>query len=228
MPTPLEAQLEAIVRAAVEKAVADTTERLTAEFDQQTRGLKNNRDTILREKRELESKRTHDRNGVPFDSGYTQEDEDRQLAWEAEREREKAAQNKAGPAAQPDIRHGQQDVFISRTAARDAIKYREARQAAEARGVELRVVDDSETGGVDRATGLDLRAERPQRIRVSSLRQFDDPVQRVRYLRKDQVGQSPVRHRMAAEKDGLKLMIFSSLDDLPENALAAYSEAGGE
>lgn len=50
----------------------------------------------------------------------------------------------------------------------------------------------------------------------------------MRYLRRDQFGQWPIRHRMAAEKDGLKLVVFSFIDDLDENGQAAYREAGGE
>lgn len=233
MPTPIEAQIETIVKAAVDKAVADTTERLTAQFEQSTAALRKNRDEILAEKRRLEgkplgdppAKRTHDRNGQPFDRWYTPEDEDRFLAWEAEQKKAEGKPRERKP--QPDVRTGEA-IFITREAARDANRYRAAREQAEKAGKPLRVVDDSETAGVDRATGLDLRAERPERIRHSTLRSFDDRIHGVRYLRRDQVGQSPIRHRMAAERDGMKLVLFSSVDDLDENAQAAYREAGGE
>jgi hypothetical protein len=63
--TPLEAQLEAIVGAAVVKAVAKTTERLTAEFKAKNEGLLDNRNDLLAENRRLKGKPDGERSSGP-------------------------------------------------------------------------------------------------------------------------------------------------------------------
>lgn len=94
------------------------------------------------------------------------------------------------------------ELHIPRSIARDASKYRAAREDAERLGLPLRVVDDINPNGKDAATGADYRASTAQTTTPVTLRQFDDPIQKVRYIRRDQIQGHPIRHHQQAEADG--------------------------
>jgi hypothetical protein len=102
-------------------------------------------------------------------------------------------------------------VVLSREAARNPQQYREAKAAAAARGVPLRIAEDGEDPTM-RNNG------RPP-VMQSKTFTFDDTHERIRYVRADmQAGEGIVTRRLAAEKEGFKVRTFNSLDDLPPHA----------
>ena len=102
-------------------------------------------------------------------------------------------------------------VVLSREAARNPSQYREAKAAAAARGVPLRIAEDGE----DPTTRNNARPE----VMKSTVFTFDDSHERIRYVRADmQSGAGLVDRRLAAEREGFKVRTFASLDDLPGHA----------
>lgn len=102
-------------------------------------------------------------------------------------------------------------VVLSREAARNPQQYREAKAAAAARGVPLRIAEDGEDPTM-RNNG------RPE-VMKSTVFTFDDTHERIRYVRADmQAGEGIVTRRLAAEKEGFRVRTFASLDDLPAHA----------
>ena len=102
-------------------------------------------------------------------------------------------------------------VVLTREAARNAQTYREAKAAAQARGVPLRISDEGEDPTM-RNNG------RPP-VMQSKTFTFDDTHERIRYVRADmQAGEGIVTRRLAAEKEGFRVRTFNSLDDLPPHA----------
>lgn len=107
-------------------------------------------------------------------------------------------------------------VYLSREDARNPVKYREAKQEAEKRGVPLRVIETSEDP-TRRNTG------QPD-IMKSTVFTFDDEHERVRYVRADmQTGAGIVQRRLAAEREGYTVKTFRTLDDLPEHAARKFT-----
>jgi hypothetical protein len=118
-------------------------------------------------------------------------------------------------------------VYLSRDDARDPVKYREAKQQAEKRGVPLRVIEASEDP-TRRNTGK--REVAPTKVVT-----FDDEHERVRYVRADmQTGNGLVQRRLAAEREGYTIKTFHTPDDLPGHARTKFdlmeraANAGGE
>jgi hypothetical protein len=102
-------------------------------------------------------------------------------------------------------------LVLSREAARNPQQYREAKAAAAARGVPLRIAED----GDDPTTRNSARPE----VMKSTVFTFDDTHERIRYVRADmQSGAGLVDRRLAAEREGFKVRTFASLDDLPGHA----------
>lgn len=102
-------------------------------------------------------------------------------------------------------------VVLSREAARNPQQYREAKAAAAARGVPLRIAEDGEDPTM-RNNG------RPE-VMKSTVFTFDDTHERIRYVRADmQAVAGLVDRRLAAEREGFKVRTFASLDDLPGHA----------
>ena len=102
-------------------------------------------------------------------------------------------------------------VVLTREAARNPQAYREAKAAAAARGVPLRIAED----GDDPTTRNNARPE----VMKSTVFTFDDTHERIRYVRADmQSGAGLVDRRLAAEREGFKVRTFSSLDELPGHA----------
>lgn len=102
-------------------------------------------------------------------------------------------------------------VVLDRESARNPQKYREAKAAAAARGVPLVIAED----GIDPTI---RNTDRPQ-VMQSKVFTFDDRHEMVRYLRADmQTGEGLVQRRLAAEREGLKVRTFNTLDDLPAHA----------
>lgn len=68
-------------------------------------------------------------------------------------------------------------------------------------------------------------------IDLSAVEQFDDALSGVRYVRRDLLDRySPIRLHQMAEKENLKLKVFRTRDELPENAIPLHDKAakGGE
>lgn len=106
-------------------------------------------------------------------------------------------------------------VYLSREDARDPVKYREAKQQAEKRGVPLRVIEPGEDP-TRRNTGK-------REIVQSKVFTFDDEHERVRWLRADmQTGTGLVQRRLAAEREGYTIKTFHSPDDLPGHARTKF------
>ena len=104
---------------------------------------------------------------------------------------------------------------LSREDARNPAKYREAKAAAAARGVPLRIQDD----GIDpsyRNSGKPVVAEFKTPF-------FDDRHEMIRWVHSShQTGEGLVQRRLAAEREGFKVRTFHTLDDLPEHARTKF------
>jgi hypothetical protein len=106
-------------------------------------------------------------------------------------------------------------VYLTREDARDPVKYREAKQQAEKRGVPLRVIEPGEDP-TRRNTGK-------REVVQSKVFTFDDEHERVRWLRADmQTGTGLVQRRLAAEREGYTIKTFHSPDDLPGHARTKF------
>jgi hypothetical protein len=107
-------------------------------------------------------------------------------------------------------------VYLSREDVRNPIKYREAKQEAEKRGVPLRVIESSEDP-TRRNTGQ-------SNVMKSTVFTFDDEHERVRYVRADmQAGAGIVQRRLAAEREGYTVKTFRTLEDMPEHAARKFT-----
>lgn len=160
--------------------------------------------------------RTHDRNGKPFDAGYSAAAEDRQIAWEqAQADKQVAAdkakvetQNAAQTKALVDGAH-----YISRDDARNSALYRQAKETAARAGVQLRVGSNAEF--TDMAV---LPIDQSDQVQPSSVDMFEDNLNGVRWVRADlHKGSGNVRRALDAERKGLRLKTFTTINDLPEN-----------
>ncbi|TDL78115.1 hypothetical protein E2L08_12510 [Palleronia sediminis] len=111
----------------------------------------------------------------------------------------------------------QQGHVIDRQSARDPAKYREAKARAEAAGVTLRVVDNSDRDPTIRNTGR--RGVTPTKVVT-----FDDSHERVRYVRADMMGGNGfVQRRLAAEREGYRVRAFHDPADLPPHARQKFA-----
>lgn len=117
-----EAQLSALISAAVKEAVERTTRELAAKHEADTEGLRRKRDELLDK---VAKKPTDD-----FDSTLARID--RQIAA-----------LKGQPTGQPAASSSVREHTITREQARSGQAYREAKDAAEKAGVPLRIVDEN-------------------------------------------------------------------------------------
>lgn len=102
-------------------------------------------------------------------------------------------------------------IVLTREQARNPQQYREAKAAAAARGVPLRI----DSGPEDPTM---RNNDRPQVMRSKTFT-FDDTHERIRYVRADmQTDSGLVNRRLAAEREGFKVRTFHTLDDLPPHA----------
>lgn len=104
---------------------------------------------------------------------------------------------------------GGPDIILTREQARHRATYQEAQALATARGVQLRVAPE---------TVQSWRKEKSSIVQSKTF-SFDDTHDGVRWVRADMhSGAGNVNRQMAAEREGLKLRTFRSLDDLPAHA----------
>jgi hypothetical protein len=117
-------------------------------------------------------------------------------------------------------------VVLTREQARDRQTYQEAEARAKARGVPLRVASDGE-----------VQSWRNNKTPVMQTKtfSFDDTHDGIRYVRADMHdGPGNVQRQLTAEREGLKLRTFRTLDDLPAHArqkfelMEAAANANGE
>lgn len=106
-------------------------------------------------------------------------------------------------------------VVLDRESARNPQKYREAKAAAAARGVPLVIAED----GIDPT----IRNTNRRDVMQSKVFTFDDRHEMIRWLRADmQTGEGIVQRRLAAEREGFKVRVFHSVDDLPQHARTIF------
>lgn len=117
-------------------------------------------------------------------------------------------------------------VVLTREQARNRQTYQEAEALAKARGVPLRVASDGEVQS--------WRNNKTPVVQTKTI-SFDDTHDGIRYVRADMHdGPGNVQRQLKAEKEGLKLRTFRSLDDLPAHArqkfelMEAAANANGE
>lgn len=194
-----EAQLSALINAAVREAVERTTQELTARFEADTAGLRKNRDDLLAEKKGGEGK-------------SALENFDEWLAGSAERLRKsnEVADRLLGKSAKPDAAPKQTEVTITRDEARSGSAYRAAKAEAEAKGLPLRIVDES--------------ASAP--VAGSRVKYLSDDASRTVYANKEVIREAGGLQRLkgTAERDGKRVVVFRSVDDLPSHLHRAHAE----
>lgn len=117
-------------------------------------------------------------------------------------------------------------VVLTREQARDRQTYQEAEARAKARGVPLRVASDGEVQS--------WRNNKAPVVQTKTF-SFDDTHDGIRYVRADMHdGPGNVQRQLTAEREGLKLRTFRTLDDLPAHArqkfelMEAAANANGE
>jgi hypothetical protein len=194
-----EAQLSALINAAVREAVERTTAELTSQFETATAGLRKNRDELLAEKKTGEGKQpvTHDN----FDEWLAGLDQ-----RIAKLKSDPVVTGKNAQAPTSPVR----EHTITRDQARSGQAYREAKAAAEKAGVPLRILDEN--------------ASAEQR-RSSPVKLVHDEIGGVLHANIELVekhGQQRMR-QLAAEK-GAQLRVFRSVEDLPDDAAAKHAE----
>lgn len=184
------------------QSLTETVEKQQSQFD----GMRKHNERLLDR---LQDKKRASSNDPHFDK-LEQEHEQRSLdALGLERMPGGALKLKSGPG--DSTYH-----FISREDARDSQNYRDAKAAAQAAGLELRVLADGEDP-TRRNMG------RPETVQTLVFT-FDDDHERIRYVRSDMnTGRGLVNRRLQAERDGFTIKTFNSIDDLPDHARTKFN-----
>lgn len=120
---------------------------------------------------------------------------------------------------------GGPDIILTREQARNRQTYQEAEARAKARGVQLRVAPETVQSWRNNKTPI---------VQTKTI-SFDDTHDGIRWVRADMhSGAGNVNRQMAAEREGLKLRTFRTVDDLPAHArqkfelMEAAANANGE
>lgn len=206
MPDDTTAAIQALIQ-----QVASLT-AIVQKQDEVIRGVKDHNDRLLDQKK---------------DDKRTSVENDRFAALLAAHEkqmRETAILLGTKPVAEPPKNTAA--VVLTREQARNRQTYQEAEALAKARGVPLRVASDGE----DRT----WRNNKSPIVQTKTI-SFDDKHDGIRWVRADMHdGSGNVQRQLAAEREGLKLRTFRSLDDLPAHArqklelMEAAANANGE
>lgn len=194
-----EAQLSALISAAVTEAVERTARELAAKHEADTEGLRRKRDELL--------------DKVAKKDGSALENFDEWLAGSAERLRKsnELADRLLGKSAKPDAAPKQTEVTITRDEARSGSAYRAAKAEAEAKGLPLRIVDE--------------RASAP--VAGSRVKYVEDAQSRTLYANKEVLREAGGYQRLkqTAERDGKRVVVFKNVDELPDHLHRAHAEA---
>ena len=199
-----EEQLSAMIDAAVREAVERTASELTAKHEAETEGLRRKRDELLNKAAEGEGK-----------SFQTILDEaDAVLARSAETLRKSREQEDRWSGKKQELSgvSAQHEVTITRDEARSGSAYRSAKAAAEAKGLPLRIVDESRSAPAPAAT--------------SRVKFVEDPASRTVYANKEVVREAGGLQRLkeTAEREGKRVVVFRSVSDLPSHLHRAHAE----
>jgi hypothetical protein len=194
-----QAQLSALIDAAVREAVERTTRELAAQHEADTEGLRRKRDELL--------DKVAKKDNAPV------ENFDEWLAGlDARIAKIKAdGANLTGKPAAPAVAQVREHT-ITREQARSGQAYREAKAAAEKAGVPLRIVDENAPS---------------QERRGSPVKYVKDADAGVLYVNADMIrryGQARCRE-IATEQGASSMRAFRSVDDLPDTAAQAHAQA---
>jgi len=195
-----EAQLSALINAAVREAVERTTRELAAQHEADTEGLRRKRDELLDKvaKKDGKTPVTHD-NFDEWLAGL-----DARIA-KIKEETARITGKVEAPAA-PQVRAHS----ISRDEARNPQAYREAKARAQAAGVELEIVDANAA---------------PQGRRGSPVKYVSDDDAGTLWVNQSLVerhGQQRMRQKAADE--GKQFRAFRDVTDLPDEIAARHAE----
>jgi hypothetical protein len=194
-----QAQLSALIDAAVREAVERTSRELAAQHEAETEGLRRKRDELL--------DKVAKKDNAPV------ENFDEWLAGlDARIAKIKAdGANLTGKPAAPAVAQVREHT-ITREQARSGQAYREAKAAAEKAGVPLRIVDENAPS---------------QERRGSPVKYVKDADAGVLYVNADMIrryGQARCRE-IATEQGASSMRAFRSVDDLPDGVAAGHAQA---
>lgn len=220
MPDQNDLHAQALIEALAPKLIEAILPKIAESVEAQIGGIKKKNDELLGKL--AESKKPDSIAAI-----------DNLMAMLTSQEKERAMKN-AGftqDAAGNWVLGGSQQeagVYLTREDARNPIKYREAKQEAEKRGVPVRITDDRDDP-TRRNTGG--KAEIAQTKTIS----LTDDHHRIRYVREDHnTGNGLVQRRLAAEREGLTIKTWRTAADLPEHMqhklhlMERAHEAGGD
>lgn len=189
MPDDTTAAIQALI-----KQVASLT-AIVQKQDEVIRGVKDHNDRLLDQKKD--DKRTNAEN-------------DRFAEIVARHEKQMRESKMLLGATPADAPKNTAAVVLTREQARNRQTYQEAEARAKARGVPLRVLSNGED-----PTWRNNKTPVVQTKTIS----FDDTHDGIRYVREDMHdGPGNVQRQLTAERQGLKLRTFRTLDDLPAHA----------
>lgn len=211
MPDDTTAAIQALIQ-----QVATLTETVQKQ-DEIIRGVKDRNDRLLDQKKDDKREKAE----PTFLERLKQEERDKNLA---------AANLVRNPDGTIQLASGKIDthnaVVLTREEARNRQTYQEAEARAKARGVPLRVLSDGED-----PTWRNNKTAIVQTKTIS----FDDTHDGIRWVKADMHdGPGNVQRQLTAERQGLKLRTFRTLDDLPAHArqkfelMEAAANANGE
>jgi hypothetical protein len=196
-----EAQLSALINAAIKEAVERTTAELNARHEADTEGLRRKRDELLDKVAKKDGDGKQPSATEDFDEWLAGLD-----ARIAKLKGESAGLTQKVDALTPTVR----EHTITREQARSGQAYREAKEAADKAGVPLRIVDEHAA---------------PQQRRSSPVKLVHDEIGGVLHANIELVekhGQQRMR-ALAAEK-GAQLRVFRDVSDLPDEAAAKHAD----
>jgi hypothetical protein len=197
-----EAQLSALIDAAVREAVERTSRELAAKHEADTEGLRRKRDELLDKVAKKDGDGKQPSATEDFDAWLT--------ALDARIAKLKSDPALTGKTAPTDYGVKQTEVLISRAESRDHQKYQAAKAEAAAKGLQVRIVDEHAAAPVS----------------TSRVKYLDDAPSRTLYSNKEVLREAGGYQRLKqnAERDGKRLVVFKNVDELPEHLHRAHAE----
>jgi hypothetical protein len=196
-----QAQLSALIDAAVREAVERTARELTAKHEAETEGLRAKRDELLNK---VADRKPWQDSLDAADAVLARSEETLRRA----REQSERWSGKGSDAAASTV----PEHTILRSEAQDGSKYRAAKAAAEAAGARLHIVDEGR------------RAPGP--AAASRVKFLEDSASRTLYANKEVIREAGGLQRLKenAERDGKRVVVFRSAEDLPSHLKRAHAE----
>jgi hypothetical protein len=194
MPDDTTAAIQALIQ-----QVATLTETVQKQ-DEIIRGVKDRNDRLLDQKKDDKREKAE----PTFLERLKREERDKNLAAA------NLVRNADGTIQLASGNDAHNAVVLTREDARNRQTYQKAEARAKARGVPLRILSDGED-----PTWRNNKTAIVQTKTIS----FDDTHDGIRYVRADMHdGPGNVQRQLTAERQGLKLRTFRTLDDLPAHA----------